>query len=252
MNHPPTAQPRNAPSLIDLLRKNPIAFIKRALHKVFIGPLRYGKGGKYDAVRFWRDRFSKYGLSLQGSGDEGFDERENRAMYAAAAAAMLESAKEAGVTLTGRTVLDIGCGPGFYAGVLDEMGVIDYTGVDLTSVLFPQLEAQFPEYRFVAADATTENLAQKLQRRFDVILLLDVIQNIVTPEKFDALMVNVKNLLAEGGMCLIAPVMPETKKHLFYMHFWSLPDLQRNFPGFRFGRMIPYRHDHIVSVTVPE
>lgn len=247
-----TAKPRHAPSLFELLRKDPLAFIKRSLHKIFIGPLRYGKGNKYDAAKFWRDRFSRYGLSLQGSGDEGFSETENHAMYAAAAAAMLESVRETGMSLAGKTVLDIGCGPGFYAGVMDEEGVSDYTGVDLTSVLFPQLEARFPEYRFIVANAATENLAQKLQRRFDVILLLDVIQNIVTQEKFDALMANVKSLLDDRGICLIAPIMPETKKHMYYMHFWSLPDLQRNFPGFRLGRMIPFRHDHIISLTLQE
>ncbi len=236
-----------APSLAALFRKDPAAFLKRAFAKLLVGPLKYGTGRRYDPSRFWGDRFARYGLSLQGSGDEGFSEAENRAMYERAAAAFLEACRRAGVSPAGRRVLDIGCGTGYYTALLRDQGVADYTGVDVTDVLFPRLRETFPGYRFLRADATTETLSGE----YDLVVLLDVIQNIVTRERLDAVLGNARRALAPGGALVVAPIMPETRKHLFYMHFWSRGDLERNFPGFTIGEAVPFRNDSLVVLRRP-
>lgn len=232
------------PSLAGLFFRNPAGFLWRSFLKVCVGPLLYGRGERYQASKFWRDRYSKYGLSLQGSGDEGFSEAENREMYRRAAASLLELGRREGIAWAGLRVLDIGCGTGYYTGILRDQGIGSYTGVDVTDVLFEEHRKSFPGYRFITADAT----AERLDGKYDVILMLDVIQNIVTPEKFAFAMENVKEALADGGIFLVAPIMPENRKHLYYMHFWTRGDIQGNFPGFRMGDMLPFRNDHIVAI----
>lgn len=243
----PPASPSGAgapPSLWALFHKNPAGFLWRSFFKVCVGPMLYGRGERYEASRFWRDRYSKFGLSLQGSGDEGFSEGENREMYRRAAASLLELCRREDIRLPGLRVLDIGCGTGFYTELLRDQGIGSYTGVDVTDVLFEEHRKRFPGYEFLRSDATAERLAGK----FDVVFMLDVIQNIVTEERFAFAMRNVKDVLADGGVFVVAPIMPESRKHLYYMRFWSREDMQRNFPGYRLGEMIPFRNDHIVAI----
>lgn len=241
------SHPAGAPSLAALFRKDPAAFLKRTFAKLLVGPLKYGTGSRFDPSRFWRDRYSKYGLSLQGSGDEGFSEAENRAMYERAAAAFLEACRRAGVSLAGRRVLDIGCGTGFYTALLREQGVAAYTGVDVTDVLFERHRGRFPGYRFLRADATVEELSGE----YDLVIMLDVIQSIVTRERLDFALQNARRAMAPGAAFVVAPLMPETRKHLFYMHFWSRRDLERNFPGYAIGESLPFRNDSIAVIRNP-
>ncbi len=50
----------------------------------------------------------------------------------------------------GRSVLDIGCGPGQFASMLRDAGVPNYCGLDLSEQAIQMARAICPEYRFVA------------------------------------------------------------------------------------------------------
>lgn len=228
-------------SLGSLFRRDPAGFLKRALLKVCVGPFRYGRGESFDPSRFWKDRYSKYGLSLKGSGDEGFSEAENRAMYDKAAASLLELAGKEGVDFAGKSVLDIGCGTGYYTALMESRGVAAYTGVDVTDVLFAEHRKRFPRFEFRLADAARD----RLEGRYDVVLLLDVIQNIVTEENLAGVLASARQALAPGGVLLVAPVALQSRRTMYYMRYWTLKDLERGLAGLRPGPMLPFRDDRI-------
>lgn len=55
--------------------------------------------------------------------------------------------------IQGSRVLDIGCGPnGGLAGILLELGVVSFTGVDISNEAVKSSRKQFPEYTFIWDD----------------------------------------------------------------------------------------------------
>lgn len=143
---------------INKLRHDPIGFFRRAFYKTLIAPVKYRVKGGYDAARYWSDRFSKYGTSMKGVGDEGLSEQDNRTMYESAGAVFLDLCRQEGIDLSTARVLEIGCGNGFYTRLLKQQGVNRYVGVDITDALFPLLVERFPSFQFIRRDITADPL----------------------------------------------------------------------------------------------
>ncbi len=77
--------------------------------------------------------------------------------------------------LAPQTLLDIGCGPGFVAARCEEMGV-RVTGLDFEEPLPGNMT------RFIRADLDGEFSEDAFE--YDVVLMLDVIEHLVDPERF--------------------------------------------------------------------
>lgn len=180
--------------------------------------IKYGAGNDYDAAKYWHDRFSKYGLSLKGAGNEGISEEENEKIYAEAAKVFTDLCRKEDIDFHNVSVLEIGCGTGFYTQLLHDLGVKSYTGVDITDVLFPKLRKKFPRFKFIKKDVTSD----KLEGKYDLIIMIDVIEHIVKESKLSFAMENVKNCLSHNGVFIVTPIMKVSKKQLFYLRMVDL------------------------------
>src|SRR5919106_779202 len=207
--------------ILQNLRHEPFSAIARGLNKKLLAPRRYSRGEGYDAARYWGDRFTRHGGSLKGPGDEGVSEEENRRQYEEAGKVFVEVCRSEGVDFPTARVLEIGSGSGFYTGLLAKLGVSDYTGLDITDILFSELGERFPKFEFVKQDITTHGV----EGTFDLIVMIDVIEHIVEDQKLSSAMEHVKDALAPGGVFVLAPVMQKATGHLFYVRFWSLEEL---------------------------
>lgn len=223
-------------------RRDPVGFIGRALYKTLLAPLKYRTKDGYDAAQYWRDRFTRYGTSLKGVGDEGLSEQDNRKMYEKAARAFLDLCRREGIDFATARVLEIGCGNGFYTRLLQEQGVKHYLGADITDALFPDLARRFPGFQFIRRDITADPIIGE----FDLILMIDVIEHIVGDDKLNFAMANVQRCLASNGRFLVAPVAEKGKRSLFYVRFWSAEDIRRRLPGCLFGEPVPFRYSHLL------
>lgn len=134
--------------------KDPFGFVIKGLYKITIGKIKYGKGEDYDAARYWHDRFSKYGFSLKGAGNEGLSEEENKKMYMEAAKIFMSLCQKEEVNFKNANILEIGVGTGFYTQLFYNCGAIRYTGIDITDVLFPTLRRMFRNFNFIKKDIT--------------------------------------------------------------------------------------------------
>ncbi len=224
--------------------KNPVSLIQRTLYKTIVGPIVYGEGNDYDAQRYWRDRFSKYGHSLKGVGHEGLSEQENEKAYAEAAKVFIDVCHKENIAFQSARVLEIGCGTGFYTQILHDLGVNSYLGVDITDVLFPELRKKFPHFEFLRKDVTTDVIEEK----FDLIVMIDVIEHIVEASKIISTMDRVKSCLSRNGVFLVAPIVKVKRKELFYVKFWSDDDIKKNFTGYNFGELVPFRNGYLTTV----
>jgi len=216
-------------------------------YKLLIAPLKYRSGNGYDARRYWQDRFERYGFSLKGVGDEGLSEAENEKMYKEAGRVFLDMCRREGVDFSSARVLEIGCGNGFYTGLLAGQGVSRYTGVDITDVFFPELRKRHPGFEFRRLDVT----ADKLDGEFDLVVMIDVIEHITEADKLRAALEQVKTCLAAGGVFVVAPVLERGRRSLFYVRFWGREDIQKSFGGCSQGESVPFRYSRMLAIRKP-
>jgi SAM-dependent methyltransferase len=210
---------------------NPIRYSKLVFLKALVYPNRYKKeDGDYDAERYWKDRFLKHGLDLRGPGEEGDSERNNIKRYERVKLVLNDLLKRNITNFSNLKVLEIGTGTGLITKALMELGVEDYVGVDITDVLFDDLKAIFKDYKFLKLDITTEFIIGK----FDLILIIDVIEHIVEYGKFRFAMNNLKNSLCENGSIVIAPVTEKNYKSQFYERHWTLGNLTETLAHFEY------------------
>lgn len=231
--------------LLHRMKSDPVGFVKRVFYKLVLGPLRYRRGEGYEAETYWRDRFRRYGRSYKAVGHEGLSEDENASAYAEAAREFLRVCEEQGVDFANARVLDIGCGTGFYAALLRDAGVKHYRGIDVTDVFFPSLRQEFPSFEFLRCDVT----AERLTGSFNLVIIIDVTEHIVEDHRLSFAMDNIRRCLSEDGLVLLAqPLSDPGEKDLFYLRFWSLSDIQENFPGYSFSDPVPFRNGILVSI----
>ncbi|MBE3068940.1 MAG: class I SAM-dependent methyltransferase [Planctomycetes bacterium] len=214
------------------------------MYKLIVGPLKYGRRNGYDAQRYWGDRLGKHGMSLDGPGDEGIDEKANRLEYEEATRRLGELCSQKGVEFARLAVAEIGVGTGFYTGWLRRAGVTRYVGMDITDVLFPRLRELYPDYRFLRKDVTRD----PIDGTFDLILMMDVIEHIVTESDLARAMQNIKIAVSRTGFFILSGVRSRTRKNLFYEHSWSVEDVRQHFAGWCCEGPFPYRGNHLLII----
>lgn len=214
------------------------------MDKTIIGYLKYGKGKDYDAKKYWDDRLSTHGSSLKGSGVEGFSEKENKKMYLEFSKVLMYLFKKQEIDFNDVNVLEIGCGSGYWTQFLYDLGVKKYVGVDITDVLFTDLKKRFPNFNFIKKDITME----KINGKFNLILMIGLICHITTVAKFSFTMENIKNCLSKDGTCIISNILDKSKIRLFYMQYWSLEDVERRFIGYEFSKPVHFRDTCILAI----
>lgn len=230
------------------LTRDPLGFVRRLIEKWLTEPRRYGQpGGDYDAARYWHDRLARHGDTLRGVGDEGLPEADNAAQYALAAQHFDTLCQGLPVEFTQARVLEIGVGTGFYTTRLQAQGVQHYLGVDITDTNFPRLQERFPAFRFVRKDIT----ADEVEGEYDLIVMIDVIEHIVTDEKVARTLATLDRALRPGGYWIIAPLAAEPQKHLFYVRFWALDEVQRRLPTYTWSAPRPFRSGALYAAQKP-
>ncbi|HBQ97398.1 MULTISPECIES: class I SAM-dependent methyltransferase [unclassified Roseofilum] len=196
--------------------------LTKGLYKWAIAPWIYGQNGDYDAQRYWGDRLTRYGLSLQGVGHEGRSELENQEEYTQAGQLFIQACTQANINISQARILEVGCGTGFYTQILADLGARNYLGIDITDVLFTDLRDKFPQFSFQRQDITQY---QEIGR-FDLIVMIDVIEHIVIEKKIKDTLWNLQNYLNPQGKIIIAPLVLQEKRSLFHVNFWSVKTLQ--------------------------
>jgi SAM-dependent methyltransferase len=235
------------PSFFSLFKANPVGLFTRAFYKTFIGPIIYGRKGKFDATLYWSDRFRKYGMDMGGSGYEGLTDRENREMKGIAALDLFDICAKEGIDLSRDRILDIGCAGGFYTKLFRDAGSAGYVGMDIVDTLFPTLQAGFPGFEFIKVDLARE----RIPGRYRMVFMLDVIQSIVTPESLRYSMESIRDCLEEGGIFILAPLFEATRNIHFHVRQWSHDDVVAHFLDFEIREIRPFRDLRMITFRKP-
>jgi SAM-dependent methyltransferase len=167
--------------------------------------------GRYDAKRYWADRHRSNRHGFRGVGDIDRSDEENIKDYMSAVGSITQLFSIASFNPTGKKVLDVGCGNGFWTGVFQEWDVASYTGVDITDTLFDLLRERHPHLSFMAGDL--EQLP--LDPGFELITMIDVTQHVTEDVQLRRMLMRLRILLAKDGV--------------FIVTFWNQLRPQENF-----------------------
>ncbi len=161
---------------------------------------------KYRPEKYWKNRHKKYGFDIYGVGNLSLSKNGNEISYQQARDTFLELCRQLDVDFANIKILDVGCGSGFYANIVKTQGGKDYTGVDITDVLFDELGQRFPEFHFHKLDITKESV----NGQFDLIIMIDVTQHIVENQSFSHAMQNIKSSLSKDGIIVVTSRLSES------------------------------------------
>jgi SAM-dependent methyltransferase len=157
---------------------------------------------QFDAKQYWEERLSRQ-FDLAGTGTLGFSRPYIRLLYRLKERAVLQSIKTNKLSVTGRSVLDIGSGTGFFVDFYSRFNPAFIVGLDITQVSVDRLNHQYPNHRFVQADIGEPI---HLQTGFDIINAQDVFYHIVDDRKFDQAMENMVQLSHPGTILFFSEV----------------------------------------------
>jgi SAM-dependent methyltransferase len=151
----------------------------------------------YRPQEFWDQRLSEH-FDLRGTGETGLSLAYNRACYELRREVLARALAEAGFEPAGRTVLDVGCGTGFFTAWYLSRGA-KVTGMDIAPTSVERLRARHPEARFVLSDVSEVALAE----RYALVNAFDVLYHITDDARWERAVRNLARAVEPGGLLLL-------------------------------------------------
>ncbi|MBI9045952.1 MAG: class I SAM-dependent methyltransferase [Anaerolineaceae bacterium] len=106
--------------------------------------------------------------------------------------------------LSGKTVLDLGCGDGENCAQFYELGAKKVVGIDISEKMLQIAKADYPDIQFMIMDM--DDLSS-IQEKFDVVFSSLAVHYLEDINKFFA---SVSGILNEGGYCIFSQEHPLT------------------------------------------
>jgi SAM-dependent methyltransferase len=200
-------------------------------------------GQRYDAARYWSDRHNKYRGGFRGVGNVGLSEEENIQDYLRAAGAMADLLGAVRCNPLRKSMLDIGCGNGFWTGVFREWGVATYTGIDITDALFDLLRRRHPTLEFVRG-----NFAQlPWSREFDLITMIDVTQHVTDDAELERMLICARSILGKDGVFIVTSWNQARPQENFYETFRLFDFYTRALDGMAHTQPMRFRDKFVAA-----
>jgi SAM-dependent methyltransferase len=151
---------------------------------------------RYRPREFWNAVLGE-SFSLRGVGHYRLSEAANRRLYDAKRRVLDGVLTRLEVVPTpSTTVLEVGSGVGFWTEYMRAHGVTRYTGNDIAPVAIERLRQRYPEYSWIAGDASEVALPAGA---FDLAIMIDVTQHITDDAAFERAMRGIWRALRPGG-----------------------------------------------------
>lgn len=154
----------------------------------------------YRPKTFWNEMLSN-SFDLRGVGHFRLSNEANLKMYREKERIIRDELHKNNISITGNaSVIEIGCGTGYWTEFLKSFGVKNYTGNDIAEVSINTLKQKYPEYNFLLGDISEMPLSEKT---FDLAMMIDVTQHITDDRKFNKALNNVWQSLKPGSYFLV-------------------------------------------------
>ncbi|NOT35583.1 MAG: class I SAM-dependent methyltransferase [Candidatus Eisenbacteria bacterium] len=166
-------------------------------------PHEPGTRDEYRPREFWERRLSGH-FDLRGTGETGLSEAYNRACYSLRRTVLDRALLAARFDPRDRTVLDVGCGSGFFTEYYSRRGA-HVTGIDIAPISIDRMRARFPAARFVLGDVSEV----RIEGRFDLINAFDVLYHVTDDRRWEVALGHLAEALNPGGLMLLTDNFPQ-------------------------------------------
>ena len=159
----------------------------------------------YRPQEFWEQRLSEQ-FDLRGTGETTLSAAYNRACYQLRSEVLGHALAAAALDPRGRSVLDVGCGTGFWTAWYLERGAT-YTGLDITRTSVERLRQAYPQATFLLSDVSEAELPAS----YDLVNAFDVLYHITDDAKWEAAVFRLARAVRPGGALLVTDVFAEPR-----------------------------------------
>lgn len=140
------------------------------------------------------------------------------------------------------SVLDAGCGYGRTLSYLQKHGFLNLTGFDISESYVRQAKSVIPSANIFVSDLANFKIDQK----FDLILLMGVIEYLVSNNEFERLLKNISIHLSKDGKVLLETFIIDTRRNWKEYILGFLSTLEIGF--FVNSKGYPCRHRSVESL----
>ncbi len=179
----------------------------------------------YEPKSYWEERL-RQNFSLKHTGHIGFNLVYNKWAYKAKVRVLKKALNCLKINCEGKTVLDIGCGTGFWIEFYKSNGAASIVGVDITSISIGKLKEKYPQFEFCELDIGDEEI--NIDRRFDIVNVFDVLYHIKDKLKFGKAMSNIAHLSKKGSYIFMTDSLID-RSAADYITFRSLSTYEEEF-----------------------
>jgi len=152
----------------------------------------------YQPRDFWQQRLARQ-FDLRGSGETTLSLAYNRACYQLRSEVLTRALRDHDFDPRGKTVLDVGCGTGFFTAWYLERGA-DVTGMDIAPISIETLRSRHPQARFVLADVGEH----PVEGRFSLVNAMDVLYHITEDQRWEAAVSHLAGAVEQGGLLVLS------------------------------------------------
>jgi len=167
----------------------------------------------FDTQKYWEQRLQTR-LNLRGTGHKALSLENNAWLYQSQRDCMDRLVDRNGIEISGKSVLDIGCGTGFYVEYFQNRQAGQIFGIDITETSVQYLKRTFPTATFIAGDISS--VEPPLRGQFNIVSAIGVLYHILNEARFQQALMNICQLLAPGGYLFISdsfhkPLLPSAR-----------------------------------------
>ena len=159
----------------------------------------------YRPQEFWEQRLSEQ-FDLRGTGETTMSAAYNRACYALRGEVLGRALAASGLEPRGLSVLDVGCGTGFWTAWYLDRGAT-YTGLDITRTSVERLRQAYPQAAFLLSDVSDA----ELPATYDLVNAFDVLYHITDDANWEAAVSRLSRAVRPGGALLVTDVFAEPR-----------------------------------------
>lgn len=161
----------------------------------------------YRPKKYWEKRLSDR-FNLSGVGHIDFNKYYNKWIYKAKLRA-LDKVLLQHTDIRGKTICDFGCGTGFFVNYYNRHGARDIVGIDITKISIQHLQKKYSRHHFVNEDISYPYLISKIDKKFDIINVFDVLYHITDDRAFTQAITNISGLAKDNGLIFISDLYKE-------------------------------------------
>jgi SAM-dependent methyltransferase len=219
--------------------------------------MKMKKKVEYNPKSYWHERFKISKAGIEDVGHKDLSALANQREYDLAWRTLSYLCEVEGISLNPEfetSVIDIGCGNGFYMNKFHELGIKKYIGIDITDVFFPILSGCDDDYDFFKRDITDKpfRTPQEAVSRGNVVIMIDVTQHIVDDDLFRNAMENIKKMMSKRRSSFIVTSHLQKKKFNYYEVGRTMDMYEECFQGYDISKPIPFRDKWIFSIKKKE